>query len=515
MANCGDRSLRLLRSVMAVVWLILAWQTVLRTGTVIVDGFQSTGAVAATRQPGQLFWPMVGDFLGYDHCWGFHWFGWLWLRSLTTWAVPWSPGVDLLLMACLWLGAAWLCGTAAARFTAAAWAGALAQALVLAMPVAMIAAQSYRPELPAAVLLTWVATRWQRVGWAGRLARGLPLLALPCIHPLGLVVPACWLATAVLFERRALRRCVAERWSDAVALVVGAGLFVLWFALQPQAWAQFQANVTAQRQLAHAMGFGFDGIFRLGLTTRPALMSWPVIGVGSALAAVVLWEALAGKAEAGRNSFGRLAAAAWFGALLFCVVTRNPNALHLTAVFPFVGALAAVAVHRMVAAGRAPRLVGYAVAAVVVGALALLPAKRLILLGKHRAASYREVVRGLVGSLPQARHTYIPVAMWEAAIAAGGTGAGYRFSTFPNLLDRANREEFELAIFRDVTTGDLLVIDPLQEKAGVFNSYPETAMRQTLVVPDGSSDWELVAEHRLPFLYSQGQSERFLVYRRR
>jgi len=500
---------------LAVVWALVMSQLALRTGGVIVDSFQSIGPVAGAAGPGRLRWPMLGSFLGYDQVWGFHWIGWPLLRSLLLPVLPWHPAFDLALLCVIWAIAAVVVFRLAARQgdRAVGWAAGL---VTMAAPGLLVVLPSYRPEIPTALLLVLLLAAWGKSSWRARFSQFVLLVALPLTHPLGLVVPGVWCLVAGYGDWKSggFREALRHSWPRGLAIGIGVVLFATWYGLQPQALAQFRLNVATQRMLVEGLGAGYLTLFRWGLggvSTIPLLaLLIPAIGWGATMAIRVLTAP--GKSPLDPRV---LAGTGVIAAFAFNWVARNPNALHLTAILPLAAWLFCDAAGHL----RRSRLAwsfwpGLAASLVV---FALFPVRQAVLLMQHRGLSYRSEVADILEHLPPARRMLIPVSFWEAAQQQRPlTGIDYRFSTFPNILPRKERTDYETSLLAETRAGDLLVWDPVQDEAGIFNFVTATALKHQLIRPhDNPAEWERLPDASVPVTYSRGQTAFFEIYRRR
>lgn len=497
-----------------IIWSVVLWQLVLRTGGIIVDGVQSIGAVAGAEGPGKLRWPFLGSFLGYDQTWGFHWFGWPWLRSLLLPVLEWSPRNDLALISCLWALAAWCLFRMIAR-TSNVREAAAAGLFALCGPGLVVVIASYRPEVPTALGLVLLADAWSRESaWAR--ARKLALLAiLPSLHPLGFVVPLAWLGASAYLDWRGAGRAAALRrlWPGAAALAIGVAGFFCWYAMQPPAWEQFRTNVVSQRMLVEGLNAGYLTLFRWGLSGMGAIPLLALL-VPAVASSIVIGISCLRDPSNWNNKPLMLAAVAVAAGFLFNLVTRNPNPHHFTAVMPFAAWLLANVLGKAVARMRwklfAPA------AGVVLLLFNALPAKQMASLLKGRGTSYRSELTGVLNGLPPARRVLIPVCLWEAAVKQPGSAAKYRFSTFPNILPKQQRREFEEHLFEDSRSGDLLIWDQRQDDEGVFNFVKDVALRHEIIRPkENPGEWERLPDARVGVTYSRSQPSVFEIYRRR
>jgi hypothetical protein len=485
-----------------------------KTGSVVVDGFQSLGAVAGAAGPGRLRWPLLGGFMGYDQTWGFHWFGWPYLRSLLLPLLPWRPSTDFTLACLIWGVAAWLIARLAERLRqdgSGIWTGLLAASA----PGFMASMQSYRPEILTALVLVVVLVNWEGKGRSAVVWRAVGLVLLPMLHPLGSVVPGCWLAATVLLDGRqsGWKAAFVRNLPKGLSLGIGALLLVAWYGFQPTAWAQFQLNVRCQRLLVEGLGAGWLTFFRWGLGGLSSIFLLSLFVPAS------LWglRSVLGGFSPALSAGRRLELLASIGVLVtlaFNIAAKNPNPLHLVAAMP----LAAWLCQRFVqsACGRFPIWVGRASLSAVLLFFWVYPLRQGLASFRHQGVGYRDELSGVVRGLPQAKRVFIPVALWEAVITDPTPGTEYRFSTFPNLLTQAERADYERTLAEDARTGDLLVWDALQDHGGIFNFVAATALKhQVLRPPDDPEHWERLDDRILDVTYSRGQPTTFEVYRRR
>ncbi|WP_338289246.1 hypothetical protein [Luteolibacter sp. LG18] len=491
------------------IWALATFWLLDRTACPIVDGFQSLGAAVQPGHPGQLSWPFVGSFMGYDRAWGFHWFGWPWLRSILGMAFPWSSCGDTLLLTAVWAITAIWTGDFARKVFAWRGAGLWTTVTLLLQPLFLVSVQSYRPEIPTALVLWLISLAWgARERWKVAF-RFAGLVILPLFHPLGVVVPGLWLVVDIFRCRTWRDRYRSAFRMDSVAMLIGLALFAGWY-VGGLAGEQFLANISAQRALTQAMNAGYGALFHFGFSSNAAKLALS-FGI------VATWEAIriVWKATMGGDAYVRLGPAlAWLGALAFSIVSKNPNPLHLLAVFPFMAWLVAGAINDLIErSGNSIRLGVIATAWILSASLCLTAVKRTVLVLSQGGAGYRATLQEILNSVPQADRIYLPVCFWEAAVESGRWGS-YRFSTFPNILSKAMRKDYEELVFRDSRAGDIFILDPHQEVAGVFNEYDETAMKQVAVKPWEQAEWTELKRVRLGFSYSFGQSEEFVIFQK-
>lgn len=496
---------------------LLAWLAMLLicTGAVIVDGFQSLGAVSDSRYPGSLHWPMLGTFMGYQETWGFHWIGWPMLRSLLLPVLAWHPVTEMILLSLVWGAVAWQVmrlSPCKDQPYVACWIGLL----TLVAPSFLVAAQSYRPEIPTALLLLLAIRFWHADTKKSALARAVVMMTLPLFHPMGFILPAAWCGWDFLCDLRryrwylACKRLLISSWP----LLCGLILFAAWFAVKSQAWVQFQWNLKSQRALVEGMGTGWMTFFRWGFGSFSSV-PLVVLLLGAAMSAsLVLWRQWGKTVAPSSVAPITYASVGLLVALMFNVVAKNPNSLHVVAVLPFAVWLFVRLMQEAI--GMVTKQASIFPLACTFTLLVFLayPAKLTRQLIQNRGQSYRGALSDALASLPRSRKVLIPVALWEAAqMNKGRPDATYQFSTFPNIAVREQRELYEKQVASDMQAGDLLLWDPLQESGGIFNFVEETALRHLLLHPQDNAIWERLDDISIPFSYSRNQPAMFQVYR--
>ncbi len=498
----------------AVLWILITVILVNCAGAIIVDGFQSLGGIANSSRPGDLHWPMMGSFMGYDHAWGFHWPGWPLLRSLLLPLLPWNPLIELSLLSMIWAATAWIGMCLVDRKSESRMKFWVAL-LTLTAPGFLVAAQSYRPEIVTAFGLVVALRYWRSCEKMAKVWRVAALIFLPLLHPLGLIVPVAWCGWELLWNIREHRLVKALLELTRKAWPIGLGVIALtsWFALQPEAWAQFQMNVESQRLLVAGMGTGWRTFFVWGLGSKSAL---PLVALllGALVISVLLPLRFFKNRQDSCNSIQCYAAVGLWTAVLFNIAAKNPNSLHLVAVIPLAVLLFVEGIAQIVKV-MIPIGVRLAMAATLLVFLAY-PIKLSYSFYRNNGQSYRGALVQLLAQLPDARKVLIPVAFWEAAQLKGRSNQTiYQFSTFPNILKQTERARYEGGVIAELQQGDLLIWDPLQEQGGVFNFVETTALRHQLIHPQGAAQWERLADLNVPVRYSRNQSVCFEVYRKR
>ncbi len=497
-------------------WLVAMVILADRTGAVIVDGFQSIGAVAASDIPGDLHWPMLGNFLGYDQVWGFHWIGWPLLRSLFLPLVSWNPVTDFALLSSAWLATAVFLGKTIKRSTDGNFAFGAAS-LSLLSPGFLVALQSYRPEIITSLLLMlYLYGRDMQILGRNFIPRIIFLL-LPLFHPLGVVVPVSWIAADFLWQ---LRR---SGWKQAIRGSIGPSCFLAmgtlsmvgWFLWQPQAWDQFLLNIRTQRLLTEGLGPGYWQVMRWGYGFKSAL---PLV----LLLVIAIWGGILALRHQWQNHRSdsmihpqTLAAIGFITAVAFNLVVKNPNTNHMLAVAPLAAWLFCLAWNSPFR-NQAPSLRTTGLV-LFVFLWNLHTLKNLHLLVKLSGASYREELRNILVSTPSSCRVLIPVAFWEAALLQSKTSnTDYRFSTFPNILEAELRSEYESKLESNLEPDDILIWDPQQETGGIFNFVKATALEHSIICPPAQPDvWEKVKDIHIATQYSRSQSINFVIYRKK
>lgn len=498
---------------------ILAWFSSLlyTSGSVIVDGFQSLGAISDSRFPGSLHWPMLGSFMGYDETWGFHWIGWPMLRSLLLPILVWHPLTEILLICLVWGVAGWQImriSQGNGDSSTGRWVGVL----TLVSPGFLVAAQSYRPEIPTALLLVLAIRFWRANHKKTVFARCMVLIALPMIHPMGLILPVAWCGWDFLLDQRrdgfrmAFKKLLASAWPLGVGVILASA----WFGLQANAWEQFQWNIKSQRMLIQGMGTGWGTFFRWGFGS-PSSLPLIVLLLGALLAALhVLWRQWGHAIATTASAPITYASVGLVVALVFNIMAKNPNSLHLVAVLPMAVWLFSSLLHRLAAIVAKNQWLLRAAYIITLLVFLAYPLKLTGFMIHNRGRSYRGALAEALANLPQSRKVLIPVAFWEAAqLSRGKTDTVYQFSTFPNILLREKRECYEKQATSEMQAGDLLLWDPLQESGGIFNFVEETALRHIQIQPQENSMWERMNDVNIPISYSRNQATLFQVYRLR
>ena len=194
-----------LNIVLAAVWITVSmWVGWYATPLEHPDGFQSIGA-SFGDQIGQLSWPFVENFEGFEQTWGYHWFGWPMLRSWMAGLFSFSPVGDALFLHGVRALAAILVAHYIFRQYASGSAAILACATILLQKGWFCSmAFLYRPETVAALLL-WLAAEplWNQRPWP-MWRRAISITALflcPMMHPLALAA-GLWIAVLGLVKGR-------------------------------------------------------------------------------------------------------------------------------------------------------------------------------------------------------------------------------------------------------------------------------------------------------------------------
>lgn len=501
---------------MAIFFALVLWLLPYFAGSVIVDGFQSLGAVSDSNKPLDLHWPLVGSFMGYQQTWGFHWPGWPLLRSLALPLIPRTTWIDLLLLSLIWSTCSWYV-IRISNPRSSAFFRVIIYIIAVLAPGYLVAAQSYRPEIVTALFLLIILQYWQAKETLSTWMRTSALIILPLLHPLGFVVPVTWFSWDFLGDSKKIGIVKASKiiTRRAWPLILGALLFCSWFAFQPDAWAQFQLNVKSQRQLVDGLGAGWNTFFVWAIGSRDTL---PLVGIifGATLGSLLLIKPVLKGQEQGLE-FQKLiysALGVWI-ALVFNIVAKNPNSLHLVAILPMCIILHVNLIDRVSKAINSILFpVGMFTTLLV---LSIYPLKYIYDIYQNDGRSYRNEIVASLDSLPDADRVLIPVAFWEAALEKQkDTGQTYQFSTFPNILNRSERAVYEQQTLSNVKAGDLLLWDPLQELGGVFNFVEITALRHQVICPPSQPElWEEIQRIHIPTHYSKGQPVEFLVYRKR
>jgi hypothetical protein len=499
--------------IVGIMWFVVVVTLVECTGCIIVDGFQSLGAISTSSIPGELRWPMVGSFMSYDKVWGFHWIGWPMLRSLFLPVLPWGSLGELALLSGIWLLSCFFVMELVKRScdrVSAIWVGVIS----LMAPGFLVAVQSYRPEIPTALFLLIGLHFWQANSAPTKLVRFVSLLMLPLLHPLGFVVPGSWLMLAFFLEgkQHGWTKAVPKIFPLASPIILGAFCMVLWLWCQPEAWIQFRNNILSQRLLIEGLGSNHLQLMRWSFGSLGALPLVVLLLGGLSGSAIVFMKFWRNGCTKGRDVAHLYAAFGLVMAVAFHIFAKNPNPNHFVAVAPLAAWMYMVAVRRLFASWP---LILRALACMAVVALSGgLMAKNMVLLVKNNGASYRgSLERGLT-ALPATGNVFIPVVFWEAALQQSSSNSRqFFFSTFPNIIERKDRAAYERQAIEIMQSGDLLIWDAWQEEAGVFNFVEATALRHVLIRPEAG--WEKISTIDAGPAYSRNQPIRFDVYRKR
>jgi hypothetical protein len=502
--------------VAALLWLAAMVLIADRTGSVIVDGFQSIGAISASKYSGDLHWPMMGNFMGYDHTWGFHWIGWPLLRSLFLPLLPWNPVTEFSLLCAIWLAVAVLLAKTIKRSREGSSAFSAASLSLLA-PGFLVALQSYRPEIITGLLLIlYPYARDERNGGKGFFL-GMLFLFLPLFHPLGVVIPAAWITADFIWKLRdsGWKQAIFGAIRPSCCLAAGCLLMACWFFLQPQAWDQFLLNIRTQRLLTEGLGPGYWQVMRWGYGSKSAFPLVLLLLGGICGGIIALWHQWQHHRNEAMLRPQTLAAVGFLSASAFNLVAKNPNSNHMLAVMPFAAWLFLLACNS-VYKDQWLRL-RKALFALFVCVCNVYPLKNMHLLLKQGGKSYRGELRKALGEIPSTGKVLIPVVFWESAqILALQQKTIYQFSTFPNVLERSKRYSYEDRVLSDIRQGDLLLWDSLQEQGGVFNFVEVTALKHQIIRPPSQPEmWEKVKDIHITTRYSKSQPVDFELYRKK
>jgi hypothetical protein len=459
----------------------------------------------------------LGSFMGYDQTWGFHWPGWPLIRSVLLPLISWHPYVEFLILCSFWLVASWLLSDLVKK-TSHAVLSRWVFVLSLMAPGYLVSLQSYRPEIITGFALVVCLWSWHSSKTFAKVLKFLTLLLLPLLHPVGFVLPVIWIVSEFLLLCRHIGVFSSFKKSLGPGLCFSVGVFCFfaWYARDSVTWMQFQTNLKTQRLLTQGMGSGYWDVLRWGYGFKGALPLILILGGGVLGSAFALHQDLRRKPGQGEISAVSMAALAFLSALAFNLITKNPNTNHLLAVTPFAVWLYAIAANAMLQ-HHFLRLRGYALATTLL-VCNVLVIKNSCLLWKKGGVSYRGTLHNALSQLPKESKVLIPVVFWEAAILLGKEKheRRYAFSTFPNIMTQADREQYEQMVLDELEPGDLLIWDPLQEKGGVFNFVTATALRHRLIQPESQfGAWEHLSDIHIPVQYSRGQSVYFQLYRKK
>ena len=441
--------------------------------------------LALARHPFDLGLPFIGDFEGYGSHWGHQWPGGMWLRGLLFQVLPYSRAADVIVLHLfLWL-AALLTHRVVRAVTGLNWPAWLAAALVLSDRNLLLAAAAQRFE-PMALACVMVLVADAAGAARGRGWRALSVVAAflcPLLHPYALVLGALLLGIGLVTTPGNWRERIAAMAGRGFAFAAGCVAWVLWFALQPEAWHQFLENMALQ------------GSFYRNWNTVMAGLTNYRLGGGFVLWGLALVAALRLAVDARRKPAERLVLPALFLAVIgLHTATRCENYHYLT-----LGSAPAAALAAILAAEISRRWTDVRRWLPAAGLAALLAVHAVIfpyrLLQFQRAGrpDLAAELEGVLAAIPEGRRVFIPPVAWPAA--AADRRHEIRFWTFPVVSKRETRARYEAAAYAAGKPGDFLVVDrfaaSMPDPFGMLPVMPMT--------PPAEDRWQRVAGHRRMF----------------
>jgi hypothetical protein len=441
--------------------------------------------LAVARHPFDLGIPFIADFEGYGSHWGHQWPGGMWLRGLLFWIVPYSRVADVVVLH-LFVGlAALLVFRLVGRAGGAGWPAWLAAALVLSDRNLLLAAAAQRFEpmaLACLMVLVFDATGAAR----GRGWRVLALVAAflcPLLHPYSLALGALVLGIGLVAPPGTARERIGRMAGRALAFAAGCAAWVLWFALQPEAWRQFLENMALQ-----------ESFYRNWNTVLAGLTNYR-LGGGFVLWGLALVAAIRLAADAGRPLVERLVLPAVLLAVIALhTATRCENYHYLT-----LGSGPAAALVAILAAEISRRwtdvrrwLPAAALAALLAVHAVIFP-YRLLQFQRAGRPDLAGELEGVLAAIPEGRRVFVPPVAWPAA--ARDRRHEIRFWTFPVVSKREARARYEAAAYAAAKPGDFLVVDrfaaSMPDPFGMLPVMPMT--------PPDAERWQRVSSHRRMF----------------
>lgn len=446
------------------LWVALSsWVGWHAVGPGFPDGFQSVGSTFGGKA-GQLIWPMMGGFEGFDRAWGYHWVGWPMLRSLLGSVLPWTAlgdGIALHLMRALvaiWVGDCLFRQLHSAR---AAWIGMLTVLLNRGWFCSM--AFLYRPETMTGLLL-WMAAlpligrrekRPKMMDWLSVVS----LMLLPLMHPLAwpasilLAIMGCLNLRQSAGASPWIRRSCLRWW---LPLLLGLGLFAAYYLADPLRLSQFKDTL----QTTSLFKSGIEATARrLFLSPKNVFFSGPVLAVlgFSVLAArfakgslrVWMWDGLG------------LSLAMVLLSMAYLLIAGHPNTGHATVMAPFLGYSAG----RVFDLDWRSMVTRFLARLTMIGQVAVCSMPLLLttisFLLHPPVSPRRQAVAVLDLALVSTRgRVIIPLSLWEAA---GGVSRENRvricFATFPNWVPIERRRAYEQDVVDSLMEGDVLIVD--------------------------------------------------------
>jgi len=467
-------------------WLVFNALMAVRFSFASGDSVMYALPLAVARHPFDLGIPFIGEFEGYGTHWGHQWPGGMWLRGLLFQVLPYSRLADVVVLH-LFIGlAALLTYRLVREAVGLRWPAWLAAALLLSDRNLLLAAaaQRFEPMALACVLVLAVDVLCPPPVRGWRFWVRVAAFLCPLLHPYALVLGALLLGLGLVAAPGTVRERVVRRAGEGLSFVAGCAAWVLWFALQPEAWRQFVENMALQESFYRNWNTVWAGLtnYRLG----GGFLLWGLALVGAVKLA----------ADAARPPLVRLVLPLWFGAVIVLhTVTRCENYHYLT-----LGSAPAVGLAAILAAGLsrrwttdARRWLPAAGLAALLGIHAVIFPYRLLQFQRAGRPDLAAELQAVLAGIPAGRTVFIPPVAWPAAVA--DPRPGLRFWTFPVVSKRESRARYEAAAYDAAKPGDVLVVDrftlSMPDPFGMLPVMPMT--------PPDPERWRRVSSHRRMF----------------
>jgi hypothetical protein len=500
----------------ALAWLLIHCSAVYCLTPVHIDCFQNAGAFAG-GSANDIGWKMMGDWRGYDRSWGFHWYGPVYLRALVAQSLPFHPLTEVTLAALAWLCACLLLWSVNRLFQLPTLLILLAIFGAACNSTVMIANGFYRPEAYVALFAVLLLPEL----WNGKkrlrsiFTAGI-LFLLPQMHPTGFIIGAAYLGSIFVYNLVEHKRglVILGRWQEFYRCLFfycsGIACFFSYYFFQPDAWQQLRENISAQRQLPlewyniFYRGFrGMRGMLEGGFLTLAAFnaLLWVFIFVRQIFVSSV------SNLPAGIIYAALVISAFW----LYAIGAKVLNPCHLLPIVPLSALLLAWQVS--IVSERFWKIAVYGLFTFLMLSQSVFLTWRFATAAQGGFKAFRDQHRAFVLSLPADRQLFLPVSLWEAAYIERGYTNCY-LATFPNLANRAWRNEYEEFSFSKVKAGDLLVLDCDDQENGVFCQVANIRMR--VVNPDFLDPklWDLLSERKLQMGNSNVLWRKYQVFQR-
>lgn len=482
-------------------WLVFNGLMAVRFSFASGDSVMYGLPLAVARHPFDLGIPFIGDFAGYESHWGHQWPGGMWLRGLLFQVLPYSRLADVVVLH-LFIGlAALLTYRLVREASGLRWPAWLAAALLLSDRNLLLAAaaQRFEPMALACVLVLAVDATCAPSFRGWRFWVRAAAFLCPLLHPYALALGALLLGMGLVAASGTVRERVVQRAGEGLAFGAGCAAWILWFALQPEAWRQFVENMALQGSFYR----NWDTVWA-GLTNYR-------LGGGFVLWGLALVAAVRLAFDARRALAVRLVLPALFLAVIgLHTATRCENYHYLT-----LGSAPACALAAILAADISRRWKDWRSWLPAAGLAALLAVHAVIFpyrllqfqrAGRPDLAAELQVV---LAGIPAGRTVFIPPVAWPAAVA--DPRPGFRFWTFPVVSKPETRARYEAAAYAAAKPGDVLVVDRFAlSMPDPFGMLPVTPM-----APPDPALWQRVSGHRRMFQGAVAWGLDLEVYKRR